>query len=130
MVRQRWAVRGGVVLGLLVLTVAGQADEAAAVKAVEVLGGKVMVDDKQSGKPVVGVNVRATDFTDAGLKELKEFKRLQTLDLSQTKVTDAGLKELKEFKNLQWLGIRGTHVTFRGLKELQSALPKLKTDPD
>jgi hypothetical protein len=52
------------------------------------------------------------------------------LNLGNTKVTDAGLKELKEFKNLQWLGIRGTHVTFRGLKELQSALPKLKTDPD
>ena len=41
MVRQRWAVRGGVVLGLLVLTAAGQADEAAAVKSVEELGGKV-----------------------------------------------------------------------------------------
>src|SRR2546421_7052104 len=97
---QRGVVGASVVLGFLVLRVAGQADEAAAVKAVEVLGGKVTVDGKQSGKPVVGVNVRATDFTDAGLKKLKEFKRLQTLDLSQTKVTDAGLKELKEFKRL------------------------------
>src|SRR5215471_7635120 len=111
MVRQRWAVRGGVVLGLLVLTAAGQADEAAAVKAVEVLGGKVTVDDKQSGKPVVGVNVRATDFTDAGLKELKEFKRLQTLILIQTQVTDAGLKELKELKSLETLDLAYTQVT-------------------
>src|SRR5436190_19869988 len=119
MVRQRWAVRGGVVLGLLVLTAAGQADEAAAVKAVEVLGGKVTVHDRQSGKPVVGVNVRATDLTDAGLKELKGFKRLQTLDLSQTKVTDAGLKELKGFKRLRTLILIQTQVTDAGLKELK-----------
>ena len=44
MVRQRWAVRGGVLLGLLVLAVTGRADEAAAVKAIEKLGGRITVD--------------------------------------------------------------------------------------
>src|SRR5215475_13276451 len=35
MARQQWAVGAGVLLGLLVLVVAGRADEAAAVKAIE-----------------------------------------------------------------------------------------------
>ena len=106
-------------LGLLFLAAAGRADEAALVKAIETLGGKVTVDDKQPGKPVVGVNLRSTDFTDAGVKELKQFKSLRTLDLSQTKVTDAGLKELKEFKNLQALNLLQTAVTDAGLRELK-----------
>jgi internalin A len=74
MAQQRWAVGGGVLLGLLILAVAGRADEAAAVKAVEKLGGKVTVDDKQPGKPVVGVELSGTKVTDAALKELKELK--------------------------------------------------------
>jgi hypothetical protein len=33
--------------------------------------------------------------TDAGLSELKDCKKLQTLYLRETKVTEAGVKELK-----------------------------------
>jgi internalin A len=119
MVRQRWAVRGGVVLGLLVLAAAGRADEAAALRAIPLLGGKVTVDDKQPGKPVVEVNLSQTKVTDAGLKELREFKSLRTLDLAYTQVTDAGLKELKELKSLQSLSLENTQVTDAGLKELK-----------
>jgi hypothetical protein len=74
MVRQRWLV-GGVVLGLLVLTEASRGDEAAAIQAVEKLGGTVTVNDKQPGKLVVGVDLFRTKVTDAGLKELKELKQ-------------------------------------------------------
>src|ERR1700726_7008 len=98
MMRQRWTVVGGVVLGLLVLTAAGRADEAAAIKAVKEFGGRVTVDAKQPGMSVVGVDFSYTQVTDAALKELKDLKSLQTLSLSQTKITDAGLKELKELK--------------------------------
>jgi len=100
----------------------GAADdaEAKAVAFVEKLGGKAIRDDKAQGKPVrsvvLGGNVRVTD---AGLKELKELKSLQTLDLSETKVTDAGLKELKEIKSLQTLYLWNTKVTDAGLKELK-----------
>ena len=149
MTRQLGTV-GGVLLGLLVLALAGRADEAAAVKAIKKLGGGVEVDTKQPGKPVVAVvlyNTRVTDVglkeltglkhlralnlndttvTDVGLKEVKELKSLQLLDLGHTKITDAGLKELKELKNLQWLALYGTKVTDAGVKELQAALPGLK----
>ncbi len=59
------------------------------------------------------------------MKELKEIKNLQTLDLSLTVVTDAGMKELKELKSLQMLDLGETKVTDKGRAELQKALPKL-----
>ena len=36
-----------------------------------------------------------TSTADAGLKELKDFKQLTSLDISFTGVTDAGVKELQ-----------------------------------
>src|SRR5262249_47050285 len=117
MARQQWTVGTGVLLGLLLLAVAGRADEAVAVKAIKKLGGKVTVDDKRPGKPVVGVNLGGTKVTDAGLKELKELKNLRELNLGDTQVTGAGLKELKELKNLQGLDLSYGEVTDVGLKE-------------
>jgi hypothetical protein len=62
--------------------------------------------------------------TDAGLKEVKQFKSLHTLSLNSTAVTDAGLRELKDFKGLQNLYLRYTKVTEAGVKELKAALPR------
>src|ERR1700687_868381 len=120
MMRQRWTVVGGVVLGLLLLTVAGRADDAAVVKAVEKLGGKVTVDVKRPGKPIVGVDLKGARITDAELKELKDLKELRELNLFGTPVTDAGLKELKDLKNLQTLSLSYTPVTDAGLEELKA----------
>src|SRR5438552_1847248 len=103
MARQRWAVGGGVLLGLLVLVVAARADEATAVKMIEKLGGIVTVDAKRPGEPVVSVDLSYTKVTDAELKELKELKSLEMLDLTDTPISDAGAKDLKELKSLQRL---------------------------
>src|SRR5262245_40642658 len=105
MARQRGTVGAGVLLGLLVLAVTGRADEAAAVKVIEKLGGKVKRHDKRPDNPVIGVDLERSKVTDADLKELKQVKSLQTLNLKVTKITDAGLRGLKEFKSLQelWL---------------------------
>src|SRR5262245_20562132 len=119
MARQRGAVGAAVLLGLLVLAVTGGADEAAAVKMVEKLGGKVWRDDKLPGKAVLVVNLIGTKVADAGLKELRELKSLQTLNLHGTNVTDAGLRELKGLKSLQSLNLSYTNVTDGGLKELK-----------
>ena len=43
----------------------------------------------------IGRTSRATDVTDSGLKEIKELKNLQVLEIGFTPVTDAGAKELK-----------------------------------
>ncbi|HKB37026.1 MAG TPA: hypothetical protein VKD72_11265, partial [Gemmataceae bacterium] len=133
MARQRGTVGAGVLLGLLVLAVAGCSgkpepekneqpgvkDEQSAVKAIEKLGGTVRVDAKRPGKPVVDVDLSGTTVAGAELKELKELKSLQGLRLGDTKVTDAGLKELKELKRLQELDLSITKVTDAGLKELK-----------
>src|SRR5262249_43081667 len=118
MARQRGAV-AGVLLGLVVLTVAGRSDEAAAVKAIEILGGRVKVDAKQPGKPVVAGYLDGSKVTDTLMKDVKELKSLRELGLSRTAVTGEGLKELKELKHLQRLNLFGTKVTDAGLKELK-----------
>jgi hypothetical protein len=65
-----------------------------------------------------GLDLRGTDVTDAGLKELAGFKSLHALNLGGTDVTDAGLKELAGLQSLQTLSLGGTEVTDAGLKEL------------
>src|SRR5262245_34971583 len=114
MARQKWAVGTGVMLGLLVLAVTGRADEAAAVKMIEKLGGKVTRDAEIAGEPIVGVNLFRSPVTAAELKHLKEIKSLKKLNLSRAKVTDAGLKVLKELKSLETLDLDHTQVTDAG----------------
>jgi hypothetical protein len=120
-------MRAGVwaVAVLLAAAVGVRADEVAAVKAVEKLGGTVGHDDKAPGKPVVFVNLHKTKVT--GLKELKRLKQLQALFLADTQVTDVGVKDLKELKQLQFLRLGGTKVTDAGIADLKQALPKLET---
>jgi internalin A len=113
-----------VVVGLvLALQARARADEEAAIKAIEKLGGKVYRDEKQPGKPVTRVALNGTEFTDAGIKDLKELKELRELRLIGTQVTDAGLKELKELKELRELRLNFTKVTVAGVADLQKALP-------
>lgn len=111
--------------------------EAEAVKRIERLGGQVVYDETEPGRPVIHVSFAfastrkkglavltdrllgiTTQLTDADLKNIAQLKHLQTLDLSGTNVTDAGLEELAEFTQLQTLHLDGTSVTDAGLKEL------------
>jgi Leucine-rich repeat (LRR) protein len=90
--------------------------DAAAVKAIQKLGGNVGVTGVRSQRIV---HVDFKQVTDAGLKELKGLNGLTYLNLQNTQVTDAGLKELKELKSLHSLMLGGTRVTGSGLKELK-----------
>jgi internalin A len=85
----RWSL--GAMLAVLTVSGAARADEAAAVKLIEKLGGTITRDDKQPGKPVIEVDLAFTPATDANMKELKDLKQLKTLYLSDTQVTDLGL---------------------------------------
>jgi hypothetical protein len=95
------------------------AAEPTAVQPLEKWGGRLTVDAKRPGKPVVRVDLFDTKVTDEGLKELKEFKSLQTLVLTGTKVTDEGLKELIGLTSLRRLDLSITAVSGEGLKELK-----------
>jgi hypothetical protein len=74
-----------------------------------------------------GLDLARMQVTDAGLKELKDFKSLIYLDLSGTQVTDTGLKELKDLKNLATLKLFHTQVSDAGLKELKDFKKPQKT---
>ena len=78
------------------------------------------------GTPALWGAPKFAQVTDAGLKDLKELKRLQSLSLRLTLITDAGLKELKELKSLQRLDLTFTQVTEAGVKELKATRPNLQ----
>ena len=140
---------------LLLVAAPLRADDAedAAAKTIENLGGKLIRDDKDPARPVVGVDLssanafvmvvalarlhdlpalRALDLSntplgDANLKTVAGCKGLKTVDLSNTKVTDSGLKELAELKALRRLDLTGCQaISDDGVAELQKALPDCK----
>jgi len=75
-------------------------------------------DRPKSVEEVYHLDLRDTQVTDAGLRELGSLKNLTYIDLTRAKVTDKGLKDLVGFKNLTSLHLFGTMVTEAGLKEL------------
>jgi internalin A len=105
-------------------------EEEKAVAAIEKLRGKVTRDDKLPGHPVVEVDLSGRSVTDADLKDSRELKGLQTLNLSYTKIADAGLIHLKELKNLQYLDLGGIHTTATARKDLRQALPHTMISPN
>ena len=66
------------------------------------------------------IDVRRTQFTNAGTKDLARMARLEYLDVSATRVTDDGLGELSGLSNLKFLSVYETQVTDAGLLELAS----------
>ncbi len=100
--------------------------QAKAIAEIEKLGGKVTVDKKSPGKPVIRVDLHGSEVTDAALEHVKGLTELQTLNLWQTKVTDAGLVHLKGLTKLQGLDLQGSEVTDAGLEHLKG-LTELQT---
>ena len=100
MLRQR-GMTTAALLGLFLATLAVQADEAAAIQAVQKNLGTVTMDESLPGKPVVVVDMHGSKVFDSALKDLKAFKSLQKLNLDLARVTDAGMKDLKELKSMQ-----------------------------
>ena len=120
-----------------------------AIAEIKKLGGKVEVDKKTPGKPVVKViffghrltaaalvhlkglskleelGLWNTKVTDAALVHLKGLTKLQRLDLNDTKISDAGLVHLKGLIKLQKLGLASTKISDAGLVHLKG-LTKLQ----
>ena len=101
-------------------------EEKTAIADIKDLGGKVTIDEKSPGRPVIAVDLRLTKVTDEELEELKAFPHLQSLDLTGTKVTDAGLEQLRGVTEIQTLDLRDTQATdaglacLKGMTQLQS----------
>ena len=125
-------------------------DEAAAVAAIQKLGGKVDYAGEGAERRVIKVYLHQTqvgdddlvvlkklpklknlflgktNIGDPGLTHLEQAAELQTLGLNSTRVTDAGLKSLAELKNLKTVNLQETQVTAAGAAQLRKSLPAAK----
>jgi hypothetical protein len=72
----------------------------------------------RSAEDVREFRLDGTPVTDAGLKELVDFKNLRSLHLNRTKVTNNGLKELRKFERLELLYLNDTDVTEDAIKDI------------
>jgi hypothetical protein len=97
-----------------------QQEEAAAVEAVEQVGGGVDRDEKAPGRPVVYVGFSHT-VANGDLDTLRAFSRLTTLTLNHTDITDAGLKPLEGLTQLKTLSIWQAKISGPGLAHLRTA---------
>ena len=71
------------------------------------------------------LDLKYTQITDEGLKEVAKLQNLTSLSLGHTKITDAGIKEVAKLQNLEGLGLTGTTISDAGLKEV-AKLQKLE----
>jgi len=94
-------------------------DQAKSIAEIKRLGGKVALDEKTPGKPVIEVDLWDTNVTDTELEHLKGLTQLWNLWLDDTQVTDRGLRHLKGLKKLEDLHLQGTKVSDAGLEHLQ-----------
>jgi hypothetical protein len=86
--------------------VAGAGPDQAQEKAVarlEKLGGKVIRDDNQPGRPVIEVILLNSPVGEGDLACLKDLRHIRSLDLGGNRITDAGLVQLGALKELQEL---------------------------
>lgn len=93
---------------------------------IQKLHGWIVRDEQSPGGPVIQVEFSLGKLTDADLKHLKGFTKLQRLSLNGTRVTDAGLEQLQGLIELQTLLLSGTKVKGPGLEHLKG-LTKLQT---
>ena len=63
-----------------------------------------------------------------GLAHLKDFKKLETLDLQNAKITAQGLEQLKGLPNLKSLWLGGTSISKRTCKGYRRQSPILENN--
>ncbi len=97
-------------------------DQANAIAEIEKTGGKLTVDEKTPGKPVISVDFGGNNVTNAELAYLQGMTELKSLNLMGTKITDVGLARLKGLTKLQSLNLAGTEVEDEGLGHLKGSL--------
>ncbi len=101
-------------------------DEAAAVAAIQKLGGKVAFEGEGSDRRVIKVYLQSSSVRDADLSAVEKLPKLRNLFLGKTQISDTGLEHLRHSHELQTLSLNSTPVTDIGLTALE-ALTNLKT---
>jgi RNA polymerase sigma factor (sigma-70 family) len=78
--------------------------EQKAIAALQAVGGRIVLDKRQTGEPVVGVYLLSRQVTDRDFEHLKEFKSLKTLVVPG--ISAAAMKEIRGLKSLERLRAR------------------------
>jgi hypothetical protein len=60
------------------------------------------------------------------LPHLKKLTNLRTLKMRETKLTDADLKELAAFPKLESINLHGSGIAEAGVEALRAKLPQAK----
>jgi len=89
-------------------------DQAKVIAEIWKLGGKVAIDEKSPGKPVISVTLTGSKVTGRCVEASPWLSQLQSLNLGDTKVTDAGLGHLKGLSHLQSLDLHRMQLTDSG----------------
>ena len=130
---------------LLLAPLAGQQllnERDKAIARIKEWGGKVQVDGKRPGSPVISVDLshvkvaditletlnvlptleqlalRNTPVTDDGIIKVQGLTHLEVLELSQTQITDKGVAQLQRFPRLRKLDLSGTQVSDEAMRHL------------
>jgi hypothetical protein len=70
----------------------------------------IVRDQRAPGEPIIALELRSYQMTNAEMKHVAKRKSLQSLSLYTTAVTAPGLRELRGLKKLTTLDLRGTHA--------------------
>jgi hypothetical protein len=147
--RHFWTVGGVAVLGLFGVWQLWPSPRQLVEARAERLGGLVINETEEQGRPVVSVVLISRPVEDRDLERLEAWggfqrlfldgcplkdealarvgrmTRLEYLALGNCPITDRGLKHLRGLSNLEGLNLQGCPVTDRGLEELK-LLPRLR----
>ncbi|MCI0376761.1 MAG: hypothetical protein L0215_04075 [Gemmataceae bacterium] len=119
-----------VLAGFLICAVAlwwtggARSDEESAAKSLQKFGAELFRLPLRPGKPVVRVDF-SPKSKNQGLKELRQLKELEYLEIGGPWVDDAYLREVRQLIQLKRLGLSLPKVSVAGIKELK-ALKKLE----
>ena len=69
------------------------------------------------------IDLGGTKITDSGLEYFKSLTRLTYLGLGETQITDTGLAHLKDLNQLRELNLYNTRVTDAGLEQSEGLEP-------
>lgn len=81
-------------------------------------GGWLRWLDKQTYNDVIQVKLRGASVTDADVKRLVAFGRLERLEIDATRVRPAGLRPLQQLPRLRFLSLSGLAADDEGMTEV------------
>ena len=75
---------------------------------------------------ILQLGIAGTKCTDAGMKQLRKYRHLESVYLCELPIRDAGAAEIAKCKSLKYVNIYETSIGPKGLEKLFE-LPKLET---